>query len=373
MCLYPKLIKNRKYISNKKNGGNIPPLPIIIINGKKYKDTRVLEVPVGCGKCMECLKQKNREWAVRLQEEIRHDNTGKFITLTFSPEELEKLGKEIKATGYLRDNEIATLATRRFLERWRKDKKKSVKHWFVTELGQENTEHIHIHGIIWTNESEEYIKEKWKYGNIWIGKYTNEKTVNYITKYINKIDPKHKEYKPKILTSQGIGKGYFKRTDWMKNRYKQNTDERYTTKQGVKLALPIYYRNKIYEGQRRAGENTKLEAEGRKTTEEAYRLERTSEEHIKQEKLKTIGMITDNIQKEENVKLTRKQQWQIDEAIEQNWEKISLHDTEVNIKIAQTIINGIGTIGGLLRAGQLAKAMREGKKGMEKQTLTNKW
>lgn len=246
MCLYPKLIKNRKYIANKKNKGVIPPLPIIDINGKKYKDTRVLEVPVGCGKCMECLKQKNREWAVRLQEEIRHDKTGKFITLTFSPEELEKLGNEIKATGYLKDNEIATLATRRFLERWRKDKKKSVKHWFVTELGQESTEHIHIHGIIWTNESEEYIKKKWKYGNIWVGKYTNEKTVNYITKYINKIDPKHKEYKPKILTSQGIGKGYFNRTDWMKNIYKQNTDERYTTKQGVKLALPIYYRNKIY-------------------------------------------------------------------------------------------------------------------------------
>lgn len=246
MCLYPKLIKNRKYTSNKKNGGNIPPLPIIEINGKKYKDLRVLEVPVGCGKCMECMKQKNREWAVRLQEEIRHDSTGKFITLTFSPEELEELGKEITAKGYQRDNEIATLATRRFLERWRKDKKKSVKHWLVTELGQESTEHIHIHGIIWTNESEDYIRKKWKYGNIWVGKYTNEKTVNYITKYINKIDPKHTEYKPKILTSAGIGRGYFNRTDWMKNRYKQNTNERYTTKQGVKLALPIYYRNKIY-------------------------------------------------------------------------------------------------------------------------------
>ena len=39
MCLYPKLIKNRKYIANKKNGGNIPPV----------SDSRVLMVPVGCG------------------------------------------------------------------------------------------------------------------------------------------------------------------------------------------------------------------------------------------------------------------------------------------------------------------------------------
>ena len=35
MCLYPRLIKNRKYIANKKNGGNIPPV----------SDLRVLMVP----------------------------------------------------------------------------------------------------------------------------------------------------------------------------------------------------------------------------------------------------------------------------------------------------------------------------------------
>ena len=27
MCLYPKLIQNRKYKANKKNGGIIPPVP----------------------------------------------------------------------------------------------------------------------------------------------------------------------------------------------------------------------------------------------------------------------------------------------------------------------------------------------------------
>ena len=60
MCLYPKLIKNRKYIANKKNGGNIPPV----------SDLRVIMVPVGCGKCIECKKKKSREWSIRLQEEI---------------------------------------------------------------------------------------------------------------------------------------------------------------------------------------------------------------------------------------------------------------------------------------------------------------
>ena len=48
MCLYPKLISNPKYKANKKNGGNIPPI----------FDKRVLSIPVGCGKCIECKKRK---------------------------------------------------------------------------------------------------------------------------------------------------------------------------------------------------------------------------------------------------------------------------------------------------------------------------
>ena len=49
MCLYPKLIQNPKYKKNKKNGGNVP----------TPQDDRVLLVPIGCGKCFECMKQKN--------------------------------------------------------------------------------------------------------------------------------------------------------------------------------------------------------------------------------------------------------------------------------------------------------------------------
>ena len=238
MCLYPKLINNRKYQSNKKNGGVIP----------LVTDKRTLIVPVGCGKCMECKKQKAREWSVRLQEEIRGDKTGKFITLTFSNESIKELSKTIKGIyGYDLDNEIAKKAVRRFLERWRKKYKKSVKHWLVTELGGNGTENIHMHGILWTKESKETIEEIWKYGKIWEGEYVNEKTINYIVKYINKADEKHKEYNSKILTSAGIGKKYIERIDARKNKYKEeNTKETYTTRDGSKLALPIYYRNKIY-------------------------------------------------------------------------------------------------------------------------------
>ena len=77
--------------------------------------------------------------------------------------------------------------------------------------------------------------------------YVDEQTVNYITKYITKVDLEHKMYNPKILCSKGIGKGYLKRPDAQNNRYKAGeTKEYYKTRSGHKIGLPIYYRNKLY-------------------------------------------------------------------------------------------------------------------------------
>ena len=95
-----------------------------------------------------------------MNEEIKHDRTGKFITLTFSNEELDK---QIQETGIQESNAVATIAVRRFLERWRKKYKKSVKHFLITELGHSGTERIHLHGILFTNEKTETIQEIWKY------------------------------------------------------------------------------------------------------------------------------------------------------------------------------------------------------------------
>jgi len=207
MCLYPKLIKNRKYTKNDKNGGVIPPI----------LDKRVLAVPIGCGRCMECRKQKAREWQVRLLEDVRTNKNGKFITLTFSNESIAEINGIIEdrggKEGYERDNEIATIAVRRWLERWRKEHKKSLRHWLVTELGHNGTENIHMHGIVWTDKEIKEVTKHWKYGYVWEGKgkekenYVNERTVNYLIKYVTKMDKNHTEYKPKILTSAGLNPG----------------------------------------------------------------------------------------------------------------------------------------------------------------------
>jgi len=252
MCLYPRLIKNRKYTSNKKNGGVIPAV----------LDERTKLVPIGCQRCIECKKQKANSWRARLLEDIQTYKNGKFITLTFSNDSIKKLYEEIDKTleGYEIDNQIATLAVRRWLERHRKKYGKSIRHWIVTELGHKGTENIHMHGIIWTDLDMSEIERLWGYGFIWKGykklgryiNYVNEATINYCVKYLTKTDVKHKTYNPKMLVSHGIGNNYISTYNSRKNRYHgKDTEESYKTRSGHKIGLPVYWRNKIYTEQER--------------------------------------------------------------------------------------------------------------------------
>lgn len=230
---------------NKKNDYNPP----------KCTDKRKELVAVGCGRCIECMKQKRRNWQLRLCEELKISNECKFVTLTFSNEWFNELRKEFKGVqGYALDNSIATLAVRRFLERWRKEHGKSVRHWLVTELGQDETERIHLHGIIWNRDLDK-IERIWKYGHVWKGKrvneillnYVNEKTINYLIKYVGKIDLKHREYKSIVLCSKGIGANFIDDKARQYNKFNgEKTREYYVNKQGFKIGLPIYWRNKLW-------------------------------------------------------------------------------------------------------------------------------
>lgn len=266
MCLYPRFYKNKKYLPTKKNGYN-PPKP---------KDNRTLYVPVKCGKCEECRKALANEWKIRFAEEFEIEKERWDVTLTFSEESLMKLDAEtpMKETEY-RDNTIATEATRRFLERWRKKHTKSVKHWFITELGHESTERIHLHGIMFCSADKiKDLKEIWKYGHVDIGTYCNERTIGYCVKYITKVDNKHKDFMGKILNSAGIGANYMKREKHLNIYQGRETKDYYKTKEGYKLGLPIYYRNHLYtEEQREKLWMYKCDKKERYITGTKYKLE----------------------------------------------------------------------------------------------------
>lgn len=236
MCLYPTFVKNPKYKPNKKNKGKPPVCP----------DRRLYYIPAKCGCCIECRKEKQREWRVRLEEELR-SNYGYFITLTISPEGIKNLEEKTGLNWKENPNEIASKGLRLFLERVRKNTGKSMRHWCVTELGEDN-DRIHLHGIFFGQRSAELIKKHWKYGFIFIGQYCNSRSVNYMTKYMLKVDIKHPTFKQIVLASPGIGSGYMDRPDylWQKQNYKKIEVATYTFRNGTKMAMPRYYKDKIF-------------------------------------------------------------------------------------------------------------------------------
>lgn len=88
MCLYPRLIRNKRYLgytTKRPKKGEYSTIPI--------DDYRKEFVAIGCGHCIECRKQKAREWQVRLSEELKCWKYKYFITLTFSPEALKTMRK----------------------------------------------------------------------------------------------------------------------------------------------------------------------------------------------------------------------------------------------------------------------------------------
>lgn len=257
MCLYPRRHINKKYTATEKNGGVVPTPPVIGTDeyGQPIYDERVLYIEIPCGQCEECRKAKTREWQVRLTEELQVWKYPYFITLTFEPKELEQLCLKSRLGEC---NAVCAYAVRHMLERYRKDYKKSLRHWLITELGHEGTERIHMHGLLFSNEPLEFTATKennfytwkyWKYGNIFVGDYCTLRTINYIVKYLNKQDVDHKGFVSQILASPGIGKQFLERIRYKPGLYEyrpKKTVDYYTLPNGSRIKLPTYYKNKIY-------------------------------------------------------------------------------------------------------------------------------
>lgn len=159
------------------------------------------------------------------------------ITLSFSEEALDKLPKDA--------HEATARALKLFRQRWMKEKPKAPRYLLVNELGQENTERLHLHGIIWETDLQD-IERIWGYGNVKI-EPLSDKAVGYITKYIYKPDETHPGFYPKIYASKGIGKGFINSpTAQEMKRLGPDAKQYLRLKDGRKVDIPIYYRNKLF-------------------------------------------------------------------------------------------------------------------------------
>lgn len=199
-------------------------------------------IKIPCGKCPECRKTRARDWKVRLFHELLYGNVtrAEFVTLTFSPR------------YYARFKDKPQKAIRLFLERYRRIYKRSLRHWFVTELGEDNGR-LHIHGIVFNTRFQDKLGSKrgikrynrelrrlWKYGNTWVG-YVKDKTISYVVKYILKPNEKFPDFVPSLYVTPGLGRCFVERSDV--KRYYWNTSDTYFTVKinGREFPMPRYY------------------------------------------------------------------------------------------------------------------------------------
>lgn len=299
MCIYGTKILNKRYLPTRKNGYR-PPV---------CTDERFRYVEIECGYCHECLQKKGREWRIRNYEQLNETPQAVFFTGTFTDVRIEHLSNKYNIDK--EDvNKIATKEVRLFLERIRKyNKGKSVKHWIVTEKGHTNTRRIHIHGIFYAENGHTKQSLTWLLRNQWIagycynGKYVNEKTINYVSKYLTKTDEVNKDFKGIILCSSGLGKNYVNEN---KERFKWNaekTKQDYYCKNGQHIALPRYYKEKLFTEEQRELLWLYREESGEKYVAGQKVIVKTEEDMKYYDELKAIrkheieGMYQDSIEK----------------------------------------------------------------------------
>lgn len=239
---------NPRWLPSKKNGG-IPEV---------CPDPRLYRVTFDCGKCSECRRKRASHWRFRLLAEYKaNPNKFHFVTFTFSPEQLDLLRSELihEPSGYISDNDVARLAVRRFLERYRKEYGVSLRHFFVTELGGENGR-IHLHGLIVGCQAGYWYRNRykvdipkltslWKYGFIFVG-WCTDASISYVVKYITKQDPYHLDFRPILLVSPGFGKCYVTKSVIAYHHSIPAGIFYLVTSTGHKISMPPYYKNKIF-------------------------------------------------------------------------------------------------------------------------------
>ena len=205
------------------------------------------EIPVNCGKCPYCKKRRVRSWVFRLLQEERRSSSSYFITLTYDNDYYPNATPHLPITQSGR----RTLKKRDFqlfMKRLRKLQKTKIKYYAVGEYGTK-TYRPHYHAIIFNVENIEHINEAWQLGSVHIGDVSGA-SIAYTAKYIDKPKriPTHKNddrIKEFSLMSKGLGSNYITRET--KKYHKQDITRMYVTHpDGVRVAMPKYYRDRIF-------------------------------------------------------------------------------------------------------------------------------
>lgn len=289
------------------------PYNVKLTNEKSLK-LGVNNIPVPCGRCLNCKQRRVAQWSIRLMKEMEVSTSAYFVTLTYDPlhvpitengfmtllknskqnekaNEIEKLrytGSDRSLQAFFKRLRYYELEYRDLYDRKIKKviKRKNIKYYGCGEYGSVRRR-PHYHIIIFNLSSEESIRKAWATADVrngitvdWIpfGGYdigeVNNNTIDYCLKYIckdnwnrmHKNDDRVKEFS---LMSKGLGINFI--TPEIESFYNKRLDLNYTINQkGHKVPMPRYFRDKMMT------EETKEDSMG--IIKRAVELERDKEE-----------------------------------------------------------------------------------------------
>lgn len=206
---------------------------------------------VPCGKCSNCIGRKRNHWVIRLMEEAKDSNISFFLTLTYDDKYLV-----VDPTG-MTDEYVLYYDHLRYFHREARKKGFEYKYFSVGEYGEKSSR-PHYHMLVFSNQTEfDYQKfmNVWKFGFASIGSLT-EASIKYcckdMLKEVDLFDGVDKQFKPKIHVSNGMGIAYVEKAKyWHKvfygdDQHKGLMDRNFYPQNNVKLSLPRYYSDRIY-------------------------------------------------------------------------------------------------------------------------------
>lgn len=246
-------------------------------NSPLYRQIKGSWMPLPCGRCPPCKKRRVDGWVFRLMQEDKVSTSAHFITLTYDPAHVP-----ISKNGFMTlDKEEFP----RFMKRLRKLTTNKLKYYACGEYGTQN-KRPHYHAIVFNVPDSEMFFEAWKvdgkhFGQVVVGDVTGN-SVAYTMKYIDKAnnsaglypgwrpfvgrDDRVKEF---ALMSKGMGKAYL--TDRIIRYHNDDLNRNYLTVDGgFKIAMPRYYKERIFDEDARAEMGSLAEAAANKAESDNY-------------------------------------------------------------------------------------------------------
>jgi len=223
-----------------------------------YRNVKEQWLPVPCGGCVSCRRRRTDAWVFRMLQEEKRSTSAFFITLTYDPAHVP-----ISPNGFMT---LDKAEFPRFMKRLRKLTDAKLKYYACGEYGTDN-KRPHYHAIIFNVPDEALIFEAWSldgvnFGRVDVGQ-VSDKSIAYTVAYASKHNwhPDHSrdDRVPEFsLMSKGLGSNYV--TPAVSKYHKADLSRMYLTKEGGdKIAMPRYYRDRIFDEDERAAQPSIIE------------------------------------------------------------------------------------------------------------------